>query len=87
MDNKSIAVTEAEIKELAACQDLRDMWGADNQAYFEQDLRDLWIAKFPRYITDGPGYAGEVFVILSGALNTVLVIRKDGALKVTPQEY
>lgn len=87
MDYLPHAVTETDFKELVACQDLRDMFGADNDAYFEQDLRHLWIAKFHKYITDGPGYAGEVFVILSGVLNTILVIRKGGALKVSEQEY
>jgi hypothetical protein len=87
MDYLPHAVSEADFKELVACQDLRDVFGADNDADFEQDLRHLWVAKFPHYITDGPGYAGEVFVILSGVLNTILVIRKDGALKACEQEY
>jgi hypothetical protein len=87
MDYLPHAVTEADVKELVACQDLRDAFGADNDADFEHVLRDLWIAKFPHYITDGPGYAGEVFVILSGVLNTILVIRKNGALKMCEQEH
>ena len=66
---------------------LRDVFGADNDTDFEQVLRDLWIAKFPHYIIDGPGYAGEIFVILNGNLNTILVIRKGSALKVCEQEY
>jgi hypothetical protein len=80
------AITEAEIKELAACTDIQDAYG-EAGIELEQLLQDTYIAKFDRYITDGPGYSGPVFVILSGDLNTLLVIKNGDGWKITPQEY
>ena len=88
MNKPPVAVTDAELKELASCKNLREMWGASSDDDFEEELRELWIAKFSDYITDGPGYSGEVFVILSGVLDAVLVIRGEGrTLEVWEQQY
>jgi hypothetical protein len=86
MNNAPQAITEAEVKELAASSDIQAAYGAAGTE-LEQLFKDTCIAKFDRYITDGPGYAGPVFVILGGDLNTLLVIKSGNGWKITPQEY
>jgi hypothetical protein len=87
MDYDPVALSDEDFKELTKCQDIRDAFPSENDQELEETLRGLWIAKYPHYITDGPGYSGEVFVILSGVLNTILLIRKAGELHIIEQEY
>jgi hypothetical protein len=87
METKPIALTDEDFKELTECQDIRDAFPSETDQELEETLRGLWIAKYPHYITDGPGFAGEVFVILTGVLNTILLIRKAGAFHMIEQEY
>lgn len=86
MNNAPQAITEAEIKELAASADIQDAY-AEVGIELEQLLKETYIAKFDRYVTDGPGYTGPVFIILGGDLKTLLVIKNGDGWKITPQEY
>lgn len=46
---------------------------------------DLCAVKFPHYVTDGPGYGGELFLIMGGALEApLMLIRKTGKLVIHP---
>jgi hypothetical protein len=48
---------------------------------------DICVVKFPLYVTDGPGYAGELYLLLGGNLDAPLIlIRKDGKLLINHAE-
>ena len=82
MTNKPQALSLAEIKEIAAMEEVQQRWGAESTAEMAQWLdTDLCAVKFPRYVTDGPGYAGELYFLMGGDLGTPLMLtRKDGKL-------
>jgi hypothetical protein len=84
MQNKLEALTSADIKEIAAIEEVRECWGAESEAEMADLLRDdICAVKFPDYITDGPGYAGPLFILMGGALdNPLLLIRQNGQLRV-----
>lgn len=78
MKNTVVAITEQELDELAACKELQEGYGRDTAEELRSDLADSFIAKFPDYITDGPGYAGPLIVIATGIMSTVFVARERG---------
>lgn len=82
--SKPIPLSAAEIREIAAIEDIRQMWGADDAADMAQRLeRDICTVKFPRYTTDGPGYSGELFLLMGGALEApLMLVRKNGHLTI-----
>lgn len=45
---------------------------------------DICAVKFPEYMTDGPGYYGELYLLMGGDLGTpLMLIRKNGELKIS----
>lgn len=77
-----VGITEQEFNELAECKELQEGYGRDTAEELRSDLADSFIAKFPGYITDGPGYAGPLIVIVTGVMSTVLVTRVRGKFNI-----
>jgi hypothetical protein len=84
MNNKPMALTSEEIKEIAAMEDIQQMWGAENSAEMEQMLHtEVYAVKF-LYQSGGPGYVGGYFILQGEALGEPLeLIRtKEGAIEI-----
>jgi hypothetical protein len=84
MDNKPYALTQNEIKEIAGMPDIRQMWGAEDEAEMEKLLEnDVYAVKF-NYRPGGPGYAGDYFILQGDALGEALELIRgpDHKLKV-----
>ncbi len=88
MSNKPMALSSADIQEIAAIEDIQQMWGAANAIEMAQLLDlDICAVKFPEYMTDGPGYSGELFVLMGGALEPpLMLIREKGKLTICDLE-
>lgn len=82
MDYTPVPITKEDFDELLRCQELYEGFGHDNSDDFLETLQDLYIVKFPGYITDGPGYAGPLIVIVTGIMNAIFVIKVDDKLKI-----
>jgi hypothetical protein len=81
MDNKPHALTNKEIKELAAIEDIQQMWGAENAAEMETMLEEMVYAVKFNFFPNMPGYVGDYFILAGDALGEPLqLIRKDGKL-------
>lgn len=79
MENKFIPWTDADFKEIAADKGIQEAWGAENAIHCEELLRESYTAKIPNYITDGPGYADELFVVVHGIPKATAIGRRpDG---------
>jgi len=83
MDNKPHTLTTEDINEIAAIEDVRQMWGAETDTEMIELLDShICAVKFPDYMTDGPGYAGPLFILMGGAIQPpVLLIREKGRLR------
>jgi hypothetical protein len=81
MDNKPMALSREEIKEIADIEDIRQMWGAENATEMEAMLaRTVYAVKF-NFHSGGPGYVGDYFILAGDALGEPLqLIRKGGKL-------
>jgi hypothetical protein len=81
--NKPIELTPEEKKEIAAMGDVTEMWGAENEADFLSMFDDqIYAAKF-NYVSGGPGYIGDLFVLFGdGGFENVNIIRRDGKLSI-----
>lgn len=82
MTTRAYRLTKKEWAEIAAIDEIRDRFGIESV----EDVRALrdWVyaARFA-YVADGPGYAGDLYVIMGGTPDTcpMTVIRtKDGGL-------
>lgn len=78
MENAVVALTNKELAELAECKELQEGYGVDTAADLRAELAQGFIAKFPSYITDGPGYSGELIVIVTGIMSTILITKHGG---------
>ena len=67
MSNKPMALTSEEMKEIAAIEDIRQMWGAETASEMEELLdTTVYAAKF-HYQPGSPGYVGDYFVLQGDA--------------------
>jgi hypothetical protein len=82
MNNKPIALTSAEIKEIAEFKAIQEMWGAENAAEMAGILEHSAYAWKFHYVSGSPGYVGDYYIIQGDALgeNPVQMIRQDGKL-------
>jgi hypothetical protein len=82
MDNKPNVLSRDEIKEIAAIEDIQQMWGAENSADMEALLEETVYAVKFNFISGAPGYVGDYFILAGDALGEPLqLIRKDGKLE------
>jgi hypothetical protein len=77
------ALSEVEVREVAELIVSDDIgFGCENIEEALEYVRSYPIAKFPKYTTDGPGYSGEIFVIVGGILRANVIYRdRDGKLR------
>ena len=68
MDNKPKALTGKEIKEIAAIEDIQQMWGAETVAEMEETLdTGVYAVKFD-FHSGSPGYVGDLFILQGDVL-------------------
>lgn len=82
MDNKPNALSPDEIKEIAAMEDIQEMWGAVNAAEMQEMLETTVYAVKFNYHSGSPGYVGDYFILQGDALGEALELirNKDGQL-------
>ena len=82
MDNKPNALRLDEIKEIAAMEDIQQMWGADNAAEMQEMLETTVYAVKFNYHSGSPGYVGDYFILQGDALGEALELirNKDGQI-------
>ncbi len=68
MDNKPKSLTKAEIKEIAAIEDIQQMWGAADTTEMEETLNTMVYAVKFNYHSGSPGYVGDYFILQGDAL-------------------
>jgi hypothetical protein len=84
MMTNPVAVSKEEVREIAELFVREGNFGHENIEDTLIDLEGAYIAKFERYITYGPGYSGEAFVILHGIpVASVILRRPNGELYVS----
>jgi hypothetical protein len=82
MNNKPMALTSAEIKEIASIEDIQQMWGAENADDMASILLDSAYAVKFHFISGGPGYVGDLYVLFGDAPGEpVRLIRVKGKLQ------
>jgi hypothetical protein len=83
MDNKPMALTSEEIKEIAAMDDVRQRWGAESAPEMEGMLEtQVYAVKF-KYQSGGPGYVGDLYILLGETPDEPLcLIRSKGKLQI-----
>lgn len=79
-----VAVTAAELKEMSEVVRLQEECGLDTAAELFEELEGRYIAKFNKYITDGPGYVGPMYLIVWGIPAVTMVVRdmQTGQLRI-----
>ena len=81
MNNKPMALSRQEIKEIAAVEDIRQMWGANDPDEMEAMLDDTVYAVKFEFHSSAPGYVGDYFILAGDAFGEpVHLIRKNGVL-------
>lgn len=62
MKNQPIALSESERREIAALEDVQDMFGSETTDEMAELLRDIYMVKF-NFVSGSPGYVGELFLV------------------------
>jgi hypothetical protein len=83
MDNKPMALSREEMKEIAAIEDIQQMWGAEDAAEMEEFFDAvIYAAKFDFVSGATGGYAGDLYVLFGDAPGQpVRLIRVNGKLQ------
>jgi hypothetical protein len=82
MDNKPKALTNKEIREIAALEDIQQMWGAANTDEMVNVLEESAYAVKFYFISGGPGYVGDLYVLFGDSPGEpVRLIRVNGKLE------
>jgi hypothetical protein len=82
MSTKPFELTGAEKKEIAAMEDVREMWGAESEQDFLDLFEDMIYAVKFDFVSGGPGYVGDVFILMGDGDFTehITLYRKDGKI-------
>jgi hypothetical protein len=80
-NNRPLEISVSEWQEIMQLPEVHDGWGLNNDETPEQVAEMIYGVKF-HYITDGPGYAGDLYILQGGALGEppLMYIRKKGKL-------
>lgn len=85
LDQDPHKLTEAEWREIAALQAVREAWGLEDDQGPMEFASLVYAAKF-NFVSGSPGYVGDLYVLQGDALTEVgpMVLRrgKDGRLLV-----
>lgn len=86
--NKCTNLTNAERQELLAIEEVRQGWGLEDDCTPEELGEMIYAAKFENYMTDGPGYAGPLYLLQGGGLEApMMIIREGGEMTVLDPSY
>jgi hypothetical protein len=82
-NTKPLEITSAEWQEIMQVPEVRDGWGLNDDETAEQVAQMIYGVKF-NYATDGPGYAGDLFILQGGAIDgpPLMLIRNKGVLEI-----
>jgi hypothetical protein len=81
--NKCENITPVEWLEIANVHEVQEGWGLEGNETADELGDIIWGAKFASYVTDGPGYAGPLYILQGGDIAPPVVLtRKDGHLEV-----
>ena len=76
-------ISDAEWREIMSLPEVSEGWGLEKETSVEDFKSLVYGVKFD-FITGGPGYFGDLYIIQDDALQTPLVFtRSDGKLKRT----
>ena len=74
-------LSPSEWQEIVAIPEVREGWGLDDDVSVDHFKSLVYGAKFD-YVTGGPGYFGDLYIIQDDSLEAPLTfVRRDGALK------
>lgn len=73
MNNKPIALSNDEMKEIAAYKPIRDLWGAETAEEMFDILQQCYCVKFD-FISGTPGYVGDLYIIQGDALSDAIPV-------------
>jgi hypothetical protein len=78
LDNTPKTLTNQEWKEIVDLPAVREAWGLDDDQDVLEFASTVYAAKF-NYISAGPGYVGDLYVLQGDALTEVspMVLRRD----------
>jgi hypothetical protein len=80
--NKPQGISSGEWKEIIQLPVIKESWGLDEKDTADQFADMVYGVKFD-FMSGGPGYVGDLYIVLGDALGEPLVlIRKDGRLVV-----
>ena len=81
--NRPIEISAEEWKEILQLSAVRESWGIEKNESVDDFRSMVYGVKF-NFVSGGPGYVGDLFIIQGDTLEKpLLLIRKDGALVAT----
>jgi hypothetical protein len=81
--SRPIEISAEEWKEILQVSAVRENWGIEKNESVDDFRSMVYGVKF-NFVSGGPGYVGDLFIIQGDTLEKpLLLIRKDGALVVT----
>ena len=83
MNTKPIALSAQDMREIAAIEDIREMWGAETAEEMCHMLdTEVYAAKFS-YVAGSPGYVGDLYILHGDALGEpITLIRENNVLRI-----
>lgn len=80
-NHEPMQLSDAEWREIIAIPEVREGWGLADDASVDDFKSMVYGVKFD-YITGGPGYFGDLYIVQDDALQSPLAfVRENGALK------
>lgn len=84
-NHEPIRLSNSEWREIVAIPEVREGWGLADDVSVDVFRSLVYGAKFD-YITGGPGYFGDLYIVQGDSLQPPLAfIRQNGALKLVSQ--
>jgi len=75
-DTKPHPLTEAEWKEIMEMPVIRESWGIEDDMAPADFSAQVYAAKF-NFVSGGPGYVGDLFILQGDGGEVPLVLRRD----------
>ena len=85
LNHEPMQLSDIEWREIIAIPQVREGWGLADDASLDEFKSLVYGVKFD-YITGGPGYAGDLYLIQDDSLQSPLAFtRRNGALTLLPR--
>lgn len=79
MNNSNpINVSDEELREIIDLKEVREMWGLEADEGLDTVRQIIYAAKFD-FVSGGPGYVGDVFVLLGDTIEAPLSLVRNEA--------